>query len=171
MSLPLTRGGACSRDDLSNRSPLPARHCTPHHLASPSHGVDGVPAGPAADSLLQPPSRLPASSLAGVDGRSARQGGTAQLRQLSTRHHATPHTGVESRSARSEQLQQPLTHHTATPLSTPCYNGSTAATIPASSNTGVEGGSTWTAGPAADFIALYDRCMVKGLKACLTFNH
>jgi hypothetical protein len=130
MSHTLPRGGGCSRDDLLNRSPLPACHCIPHHLASPSPGVDGEPPGLAMDSLRQPPTRLPASPHAGVDGRPARQVGPAQLRQLPTRHTASHHTEVDGRSTLSEQLQQFLTHHSASTSSPPCYNDSVAPASP-----------------------------------------
>jgi hypothetical protein len=41
---------------------------------------------------------------------------------------------------------------------------------------GVDGGTTWPADPAtastsANFLAPYEHYMMKGLKACLTFNH
>jgi hypothetical protein len=109
------RGGGCSRDDL----PLPARHCTPCHPASPS-GLDGAMARPAMDSPHQPTTRLPASPHAGVDSRSARLSRPAQQCQFPTRHPASPHTGVEGRSAGPEEWLLHPTQHTASSVSPPC---------------------------------------------------
>jgi hypothetical protein len=143
MSHPPPRDGGRSRDDLP-----PPRHFIPCHPTSPSRG-DGVPAGSATDSLRQPP-RLSASPHAGVDGRSARQVGPAQQRQLSSRHPASPQQGKRAASP-------------------PCSNS--ALHLPTSSNSGVEGGSTRAACTAADFLAIYNCCVASGLKACLTFIH
>jgi hypothetical protein len=159
MSHPLPRGGGSSRDDLSP----PARHCTPCHPASPSR-VEGVPTGTATNYLHQPSTCPPSSPHAGVDGRSAGQVGPAQQRQLLTRHTASPRTGVEGRSAGVEERQQQPSHQAASIASPPC----SGPCLPASSCSGADGGSM-TAGPAADFLALYDRCMANGLKTRLTF--
>jgi hypothetical protein len=162
MSHPLSRGGGRSRDDLSP----PARHCTHRRPASPSR-VEGVPTGSATDYLHQPstcPLPPPTQGLmAGQPG----QVGPAQQCQLLTRHTASPSTGIEGRSAGVEERQQQPSHHAASIASPPCLG----PRLPASSCSGADGGSIRTASPAADFLALYDRCMANGLKACLTFNH
>ncbi len=83
--------------------------------------------------------------------------------------HYSPHTGVEGRSAGSEELLLHPAQHTAPSVSPPC--STSVPRLPASSNFGVEGGSTRLAGSAADFMALYDRCIANWLQAQLTFNH
>jgi hypothetical protein len=116
-------------------------------------------ANPPLAPLPPPTQRL----MAGQPGRL----GQRQQRQLLTRHTASPHTGVEGRSAGVEEWQQQPSHHTASIASPPCL----VPHLPASSYSGAYSGLIRTAGPAADFLALYDCCMANGLKARLKFNH
>jgi hypothetical protein len=162
MSHPLPRGWGRSRDDLSP----PACHCTPRHPAS-SSWVEGAPAGSAMDYLRQPSTCPPASPHAAVDGRSARQVGSATAAPVTHPPHRLPHTGVEGRSAGVEEWQQQPSHHIASIASPPCL----VPYLPASSYSGADSGLIRTAGPAADFLALYDCCRANGLKARLKFNH